>query len=136
MSRVARPPIPLGTLATRRPVCIDREESIADASRLMRAQDVDELVVTEPHDGYRVPAGVLSARDVVTRVVAFELDPAVVTVGDILWSRTAPAHVEDTVPETLQRLCATGAVALPVIDRDGLAGVVSVDDLLRALAEN
>jgi CBS domain-containing protein len=128
--------MPLGMLATRRPVCIDRDESVMDASRLMRAQDVDELVVTEPYDGERVPAGVISARDVVNRVVAHNLDPAVLTVGDILWARPAPAHVEDTVPETLQRLCAAGTASLPVVDAEGLAGIVSVDDLLRALAES
>jgi CBS domain-containing protein len=128
--------MPLAMVPARRPVCIDRDASVVAASRLMRAQDVDELVVTEPLEGRRVPAGVISARDVVNRVVAHDLDPAIVTVGDILWYRPEPAHVGDSVPETLQRLCASGTEKLPVVDRNGLAGVVSMDDLLRALAES
>jgi CBS domain-containing protein len=86
--------------ATRKPVCIDREASIEAASRLMREQAVDELVVIERQGTARMPLGFLSGRDVVTRVVALGLDPAVVTAGDVL----------------------------------GVKGVVSLDDLLQALA--
>ena len=66
----------------------------------------------------------------------FNLDAAALTVGDILWARTAAGHVSDGIHETLERLIATGSDALPIVDSDGnLAGVVLVDDLLRALAE-
>jgi CBS domain-containing protein len=126
----------LGRVATRRPVCIDRDATIVAASRLMRAQDVAELVVIEPREQRRVPAGIISARDIITRIVAFNLDAAALTVGDILWARTAAGHVSDGIHETLERLIATGSDALPIVDSDGnLAGVVLVDDLLRALAE-
>jgi CBS domain-containing protein len=136
MQRSSSHAVPLGNVPVRRPVCIDRDATILAASRLMRAQDVVDLVVTEPLDGTRVPAGVISARDIVARIVACDLDAAVVTVGDILWSRTTPGRVGDSAPETLIRLCATGTESLPVVDSNGmLAGVVSVDDLLQVLAD-
>jgi CBS domain-containing protein len=125
----------LAMVARRRPVCIDREASVAAASRLMREQHVDEVVVTERLDGKPIPAGIVSARDIVARVVAVELDASVLTVGDILWSRPIPVHLSDSVPETLERLYATGSGVLPIVDSDGLAaGVVSMEDLLQALA--
>jgi CBS domain-containing protein len=125
----------LGTVATRRPVCIDHEATVADASRLMREQQVGELVVTERQDGVSVPAGILSSREIVTRVVAVELDASVMTVGDIMWSRRESARLTDSVPETLERLCAAEGDSLPVIDGNGrVTGVVSVEDLLQALA--
>jgi len=77
----------LAMAARRRPVCIDREATVEAAGRRMREQQVDAVVVTESRDGKAVPAGIISARDIVTRVVAVGLDPTVVTVGDLLWRR-------------------------------------------------
>jgi CBS domain-containing protein len=124
-------------VARRRPVCIDRDVTVDAASRLMRDQHVDELVVTEGLEDKPVPAGIVSARDIVTRVVAFELDPSILTVGDILWSRPTALQLSDSVPDTLERLCATGNEVLPIVDSDGrAAGVVSLEDLLQALASS
>jgi len=52
----------------------------------MRSFEVEELIVTERPDRRRVPIGIVSARDIVTRIIAAELDPAVVTAGDIAWA--------------------------------------------------
>jgi CBS domain-containing protein len=122
-------------VARRRPVCIDLEATIAAASRMMRDKRVDELVVTEKLHGKAIPAGIVSARDILTRVVAAGLDPKVMTVGDILWTRPTAAQLSDSVPDTLERLCAAGSEMLPIVDSDGrAAGVVWLEDLLQALA--
>lgn len=121
-------------IGARRSACVDRNATVSAACKLMRDQGVSELVVTETrHDG-QTCAGILSARDIVTRIVAVDLDAAVVTVGDILWSRTKPGRPGDTVQETLERLCASGGDAVPLLDGNGnLAGVISLDDLLLVL---
>jgi CBS domain-containing protein len=127
----------VGELATRKPTCIDRDTTILGASELMRCCQVDELVVTERPEGVLVPVGIVSARDIVTRIIATGLDPAVVTAGDITWSDSTHANATDSVSETLELLHATGNSVLPVIDGDGcLTGVVSLDELLWALAES
>jgi CBS domain-containing protein len=124
----------IGIVPPRRTVCIDREASVANASRLMREQHVGELVVTEALHGKQIPAGIVSARDIVTRVVALDLDAAVVTVGDILWASSRPVRAADSVPETVDRLYASGGDALPVVDTNGnVSGILSLDDLLVAL---
>lgn len=79
----------LAKVARRQPLCIDREATIAEASRVMRDQRVDALVVTEASEGSPVAAGILSAHDIVTRVIAVGLEPSVVTAGDILWHHAA-----------------------------------------------
>jgi len=65
-------------------VSIDGTASVAVASKLMREADVDELVVTQTIAGLSVPTGIVSARDIVVRVVGLELDPALFTVGDVM----------------------------------------------------
>src|SRR5688572_12516592 len=99
----------LAMVATRRPVCIDRDATVLAASRRMREERVSELVVTEATQGMPVPAGIVSAQDIVARVVAVDLEPSVVTIGDILWSRPQAVHISDSVPRTLQLLSASGS---------------------------
>jgi CBS domain-containing protein len=125
----------LAMVPTRRPVCIDRDATIVAASRLMRDQRVGELVVTEALQGKLIPSGMISAREIITRVLALELDAAVLTVGDICWSGPTSVRFTDTLPEALERLYSTGNEALPVVDGEGgVAGVVAMDDILQALS--
>ena len=65
-------------------ICIDRGATVSTASKLMREADVEELLVTQRIAGCSVPAGILSARDIVVHVIGVELDPDVFTVGDVL----------------------------------------------------
>jgi CBS domain-containing protein len=128
------PALPLGMIGARRSACIDRNATVSTACKLMRTQGLSELVVTETPDNMQTCAGILSARDIVTRVVALDLDAHVVTVGDILWSHTRPGRASDSVQETLERLSASGGDAVPLLDGNGnLAGVISLEDLLQVL---
>jgi CBS domain-containing protein len=136
MLRTITAAMPVGDIVTRKPVCVERETTILAVSKLMRGHQVGELVVTDRAKGLLVPAGIVSARDIVTRILATGLDPSVLTAGDIIWSESTGARVTDSVSETLQLLQATRRTSLPVVDGDGcLAGVVSLDDLVWALAE-
>lgn len=122
-------------LGTRRAVCVDADQTVKAASFAMRRQKIDRVVVMQRGGAPGAPLGILSASDIVTRVVALGLDASVVTVGDLLWAAPARARVSDTVPEALERLNAAGADALPVVDgEDRLIGVVSLEDLQVALA--
>jgi len=65
-------------------ICIDRGATVSSASKLMREAKVDALLVTQRIAGCPVPAGILSARDIVVHVLGVELDPDLFTVGDVL----------------------------------------------------
>jgi len=125
----------LGMLGTRRAVCVDADQTVEAACFAMRQQKIDRVVVMQRSGAASAPLGILSAGDIVTRVVALGLDASAVTVGDLLWAAPARARVSDTLPQALERLSAAGADALPVVDsEDRLIGVVSLEDLLVALA--
>jgi CBS domain-containing protein len=122
--------MPVGVIG-HQPICVDRDTTILEVSRLMRKNRVGELVVTEWQNGKPAVAGVLSARDIVTRVVAPELDAAVLTAGDLLWATSAAVKSTDSVSETLQLMHATKSTVIPMTDAEGaLTGAVSLDDLL------
>jgi CBS domain-containing protein len=70
---------------------IDREASVLEASKLMRTSGTTELLVVDKAKGVTFAFGIVTATDIVTRVIAAELDPAVLTAGDIAWpDRAAP----------------------------------------------
>jgi hypothetical protein len=64
-------------------VCVHRDSTLVEACRLMRACDTTELMVVAEGDGHARPIGKVSADDIALRVVALELDPSVVTAGDL-----------------------------------------------------
>jgi CBS domain containing-hemolysin-like protein len=121
-------------LSKRRLAYVDRELSILEASRLMRASGAAELLVTDPAEGaLLLPVGIVSARDIVTRVVAAELDPSVLTAGDISWSDgpAAPAHQTDT----LQLKESGDGTLFTVLDSAGaVAGMLTLEEIVKALA--
>ena len=125
-------PPPVDDARTRR-ICVDSRTTVVAACRLMRNFQVQEIVVADRALAPLVPVGIVSACDIVTRIVAAELDPAVLTAGDIAWNE---AVGEESAASTALRLRLTaGNRILPVLDCDGgLAGIVSSDDLLRALS--
>ena len=65
---------------------VDRETSVLEASKVMRKSRSSELLVVDKSHGLPFVFGILTANDIVMRVIATELDPAVLTAGDIAWS--------------------------------------------------
>ena len=114
---------------------VDREVSVLEASRLMRKARTAELLVTRETDGMLLPLGVVTANDIVTRVIAAELDPAVLTTGDIAWPGNASADALKGDAERLRHYQESHCGALAVLDGDGrLIGTVWLDELMGTLA--
>src|ERR1700693_102775 len=102
MSKEISSNMTVGEIARRSHVCVDRNTTILRASKLMRSYQTSEVVVTDQPQGILVPVGVVSAQDIVTRIIASGLDPVVFTAGDIAWSGPGRATVTDTVSAALQ----------------------------------
>ena len=126
----------IGEICNREVVYVNRDVTVHAACKLMRHYHVGSLVVVDETEGKRVPVGILTDRDIVVEIDAMDLDPKVITAGDIMSSELA------TVPETLGVLEAIevmrfkGVRRMPIVDADGrLVGIVTIDDLLEVLAE-
>jgi CBS domain-containing protein len=114
-----------------------RETTVAAAAKLMRHGHVGSLVVVDRmNGGKRMPIGIVTDRDIVVEVIATGLDPAVITVGDIMAQEIVVGRESDSVLETLEIMRFKGVRRLPTVGPDGqLIGIVTVDDLLEVLAE-
>ena len=126
----------IGEICTLQTVHCKRDLSVQGAALLMRNHHVGDLVVVEQPNGEQVPVGILTDRDIVISVIALGLDPSSLLVGDIMTEQLMTALEDEDVYETIDRMRAKGIRRLPVVNSlGGLAGIVSVDDLLEFLAE-
>ncbi len=123
----------IGQICNRDTVIVRKDDSIAAAAQLMREFHVGSVVVVEEAEGAK-PIGILTDRDLVVEVLAAELGPETVSVGDIMSYELATAQEDDDLWSTLQRMRAKGVRRMPVVNRLGaLVGIVSSDDLLEFL---
>ena len=71
-----------------------------------------------------------------TEIVAKGLDPRTLRVEDAMSADPAVADAAETVPDVLAGMRRQGVRRLPVVDSRGvLQGIVALDDVLEALAE-
>lgn len=128
--------MPVSEICNREVVIVQRNSSALEAARLMRQYHVGDLVVIEDRGAVRVPVGIVTDRDLVVEVIASELDPTAITVGDIMVPELAVVKEDAGVFEAIQYMRAIGVRRLPVVNGSGgLAGILTLDDLLELLAE-
>ena len=105
-------------------------ETVESAAMTMRDRDVGCLVVTR--EGR--PAGIVTDRDLVLRVVASGLDASAVRVGEFVTFDPLTVSEKDGIETAAERMRKHGVRRLPVVDNRGLAvGIVTADDLLMEL---
>ena len=110
-------------------ISIADSADIVAAARLMRDQHVGLLSVHRQGDDIRRVIGVLTDRDIVIEVIAKKVDPASITVEDLMSRQPLVADEFEQLSDVLQAMRVAGIRRVPVVDaRGALAGVVSIDD--------
>lgn len=127
----------VGEACTRNVAVIERDESGLQAAKLMRELHVGDLVIVREDGGLRFPEGIVTDRDLTMELLALEVDPESVAVGDLFASpRLVTAGVDDELETALEQMRSHGVRRLPVVERDGsLAGILTVDDVLDLITE-
>jgi CBS domain-containing protein len=128
----------VGQLCQREVITIEEGRDLTAAAQLMRAQHVGFLIVAVPAEvsGRQRVVGVITDRDIVVAVIAREVDARELTVGDVMTANPLLAEEDQPIESVLCLMREVGVRRVPVIDRAGhLAGVLSLDDVLEAMAE-
>ncbi len=128
--------MPIAEICNREVIVMQREESVLDAAKLMRERNVGTVVVVEGDEPGRVPIGIVTDRDLVVEIIALQVDPAMVRIGDIVVPKLVTVRDDCGVYEAIRFMRSKGVRRLPVVDGNGtLLGIVTLDDLLGLLAE-
>lgn len=121
-------------LCTRVVQTIDPDASAADAALRMRETHVGTLVVLDPTRPGAHVAGIITDRDLVTRVVARSCDAGAIRVRDVMTPNVGVCHARDELFDAVQTMRRLGVRRLPVLDdANHLLGIVSTDDVHGAL---
>ena len=116
---------------TSNPTTVERSTSVLEAAKVMAGEDVGPLPVT---DGGRL-TGIVTDRDIVTRVLAEERDPLSTTVGDICSSDLVTVTPQDDLDQALRKMASAQVRRLPVVEGDRIIGIVAQADVARLAPE-
>ena len=126
----------LSEIGTQNIVCIALTATAAEAAQLMREEHVGDLIVVDPDSNKKQPQGIVTDRDLVTFVMAANLDANTVQVGDIMARNLAVAAEDDSISDLCRKMRAAGVRRMPIVDSQGeLAAIVSIDDVYQVLSE-
>ncbi len=101
----------------------------------MREKHVGDVVVVESDQQVSRPIGVLTDRDIVTLVMAEDISPENVRVGEVMAHNPKVINQFDDVFTAIERMSEAGVRRLPIVDdRGSLLGIVTADDLHQILS--
>jgi len=88
------------------------------------------VVVIDP-PGSGIPVGILTDRDIVVEAVAANLDPRMLSAGEVMTRDVVTALEDDDASWSLKVMRDRGIRRLPVVNGAGvLTGILTLDDLL------
>ena len=123
------------TLCHRGAVTVDAAASLAEAAHLMREHEVGALVVTSEADGGHRVSGIVTDRDLALEGLTREASVPTLRVGDIARHRLVAVRADAELNQAAQLMLQYGVRRLVVVEGDAqLAGVVSIDDIVGAIA--
>jgi CBS domain-containing protein len=125
----------VGSVCKRHVAVVRETETLLEAARRMRDDHVGSLVIVVETGGHPVPLGILTDRDLATRVLANGIDPSSRQVGDLDTARAVTASEDEDLSTALERMRRHEIRRMPVVDAKGrLYGVLSLDDIIDVLA--
>lgn len=125
-----------GEICSRVVTIAERAMPVDEAAQQMRSDHVGCLIVVDETPAGRVPAGLVTDRDIVTAVVAKGVDPRTLRVEDVMSAPAVTAREDESTLDLLRTMRSKGVRRLPVVTAQGvLVGLVTLDDLLGILAE-
>ncbi|MEU7316018.1 CBS domain-containing protein [Streptomyces sp. NPDC007083] len=110
--------------------CVQSDETAGDAARLMARLGVGALPICGKDNKVK---GVVTDRDLVTKVLAEGRKPAEMPAGSLNQAEAVTVGADDDMSEVLATMSGHGVRRVPVIDGDRLVGMIAVADVARSL---
>jgi CBS domain-containing protein len=115
---------------TENPRSIKASASVVEAARVMREEHIGSVPISDDEQ----LVGMITDRDITTRVVAEAADPTKTSVGDVNSRDLITVEPDTDLDEALQLMARHQVRRLPVLENGRLVGIVAQADI--ALSEN
>ncbi len=114
-----------------RVLTIEATSTVKNSAKMMDKLGVSCLIVSSEDD----IVGIVTGRDIITRVVASGQNPEQVTVGKIMSEPIIVVNTDTLIEHALQIMITEKIKKLPVTEKDGekvkLVGILSMTDIAR-----
>ncbi|MDH3291447.1 MAG: CBS domain-containing protein [Gemmatimonadota bacterium] len=107
-------------------VTIVADDSVLSAARLMNKRGIGGVVVLEDDE----VIGIFTERDILRRVVAERRDPTTTLIRDVMTTPVMTCKLEAKLEECTALMTDKRVRHIPVVDADGLCGIVTSGDIL------
>lgn len=112
--------------------CIRTTDSVREAAELMAEHHVGALPVCGADGQIR---GMITDRDIVTKVIARGDDPRLIRAGEVPEGRAVAVGVDDGIETLIAVMIRHQVRRIPVVDGDRLVGIVAQADVARNLPD-
>jgi len=130
MGDVMEPPedVLVQEIMTKNVAVIDQNATIQQAATILRKRNIHGLVIVK---GKNV-IGVLTDKDIISKVVAENKSPLTVKVKDVMAPKVIVVKPTDSIDEATRTMFANDVSRLPVVDEKGtLVGIITIADMIR-----
>ena len=117
-------------LAFREPVVIGCDATVADTASLMAESGIGSVIVVDGH----TPVGIVTDRDIVTRGVA-RAYPADGRIDGLMTMGVIALDVDHDLEDLVHVFRHHAVRRVPIVERDRVVGVVSLDDVMVLVAD-
>ncbi|MEP0824859.1 MAG: CBS domain-containing protein [Nitrososphaera sp.] len=117
-------------------ISLDENTLVAEAAKTLYEREGCSIVVTrnDPETGLRVPAGIVTERDIIFRVVAQNKGPFKITLSRIMSSPVTVIEAGSPMTDALEIMKEKRFNRLPVVTKSGeMIGLVTMEMLMRKL---
>ncbi len=118
-------------IMTKKVLTTDVSSSVLELTRLMSEKDVGSLIVLEKDN----PAGIVTERDILKKVVAKGLDPGKVKAIEIMQKPIVTINLSSSIFEAVEVMNANKIRRLPVVEDGKLRGIITLLDVMKHYRE-
>lgn len=105
---------------------IERDATVLEAAKSMTELNIGSLLVTEEDS----PVGIITERDILSKVVADELQPKTLQVSEVMSASIISIEGDQKVSEALRIMGENGIKHLVVTDEGEVVGMFSLANLV------
>jgi CBS domain-containing protein len=111
---------------------VSENARVTEVAQLMDKHNLGCIIVT---DKYEKPLGIITERDLVSRVLAKNAQPSEMTAAEVMTSPLITIEPDETLSEAARRMNRLNIRRLGVIYKGNLVGIVSSKDILAVTPE-
>ncbi len=111
-------------------VTVDKDEPVQRVAELMTLRKIGSIVVVEN----RKPIGIVTERDMATRILALGRDPRKMTIQEAMSKPIISVSKDMNISDAVKLMKESNIKRLVVIDDDNLVGIISSRDVTNWLS--